>query len=456
MSQRKIVVIGGVAAGMSAASQAKRRSPEDRVIVFEKSDYISYGACGMPYNIGDPTREMDDLLVLKPETARKKRGIELWTRHEAVGLDSEGKTVTVRNLETGETFTEEFDALILATGARPTRMDFPGSDLPGVFLMRSFDEGKQIKQAVSDENPGRAVIIGAGYISMEMADVLTGLGWNVSILKRKRPIISKWHPDTIARVEEQLSGHGIEVHSNISIERAEAGDDGRIVKLWTNRGDFDVDLVIVAAGVHPVVDLALAGGLRLGDTGAIWVDQQQRTSVPGIWAAGDCAEAYHRILRRNDWIPLGTTANKQGRIAGANAIGAGLRFYGITGTTGFKIFDLEVSRSGLSLVQAKEEGFDPVFVTITQNSRAHGFPGGTPVQVTLIADGPTGIMLGGEILGRDNAAMRINIVATALASHLTVEDLQNLDLVYSPPLAPVWDPVLVAANQLIKKVGRKS
>lgn len=456
MAEEKIVVVGGVAAGMSAASQAKRRNPRSRVLVFEKGEFISYGACGMPYNIGDPTRAMEDLLVLSPKVAREKRGIELLTGHEAVALDIESKSLQIRNLEDARVFQESYDKLILATGARPTVLDLPGFDLPGVSVLRNFNEGKRVKAAVAHSKPGKAVIVGAGYIAMEMAHVLSELGFEVTILKRKRSIIPGWHPETIARVEAELTAHGVQVHSHISLERAEAGENGRVARVITQQGVFEADLVLVAAGVHPNVGLAVSGGLRIGETGAIWVDQQQQTSVPGVWAAGDCAEAYHRVLRRNQWIPLGTTANKQGRIAGANAVGAGLRFHGIVGTTGFKVFDLEVVRSGISVEPAKAEGFEPVSVTIQQSSRAHGYPGGNPVQVSLIADAPTGILLGGELVGRNSAAMRINIIATALASHLSVEDLQNLDLVYSPPLAPVWDPVLVAANQLIKKVGRKN
>ena len=209
---------------------------------------------------------------------------------------------------------------------------------------------------------------------------------------------------------------------------------------------------MLATGVRPNTELASAAGLRIGKTGAIWVNQRQQTTHEQVWSAGDCAEAYHRILRRNDWIPLGTTANKQGRIAGANIAGAPQQFRGIVGTCGFKVFDLEIARTGIGEVEAKTEGFDPVAVTIRQRSRAHGYPGGVPVQVHLVADRETGLLLGAEITGTEGAALRVNAVATALAAHMTVADLQNLDLVYAPPFAPVWDPVLVAANQIIKKV----
>jgi NADPH-dependent 2,4-dienoyl-CoA reductase/sulfur reductase-like enzyme len=227
-----------------------------------------------------------------------------------------------------------------------------------------------------------------------------------------------------------------------------------VAAVHTDQGSIAADLVVVAVGVRPNVSLAADAGLRIGDTGAIWVNQYQQTSNPQVWAAGDCSESYHRVLRRNAWVPLGTTANKQGRVAGANAAGARQRFAGIVGTAGFVVFDLQVARTGLGVAEAEAEGFEPVWVTIRQRSRAHGIAGGAPVQVTLVADGPSGILLGAELVGAEGAALRADILATALAAHLTVADVQNLDLVYAPPFAPVWDPVLVAANQLVKKVGR--
>jgi NADPH-dependent 2,4-dienoyl-CoA reductase/sulfur reductase-like enzyme len=449
----RIVVIGGVAAGMSAASQARRRNPEARLVVFERGDQISYGACGMPYNIADPQRVMDDLVVLTPEQARDDRGIELHLGHEVISLDPEAAEVLVRNLATEEERREPYDALIIATGARATQLRFAGNDLPGVVALRTLDDGRQIRRLL-EHGPTRAVIIGGGYIGMEMAHVLVARGLHVTVLEKMPQILPGWHPDTVARVEEVLKDHGVELHTGVTLTAAEAGQDGSVKEVVTDAGRFAADLVLVAAGVRPNVELAADAGLRLGETGAIWVNQYQQTSSQAIWAAGDCAEAYHRILRKNAWIPLGTTANKQGRISGANAVGGNLRFRGIVGTAGFVVFDQEVARTGLSLEQARSEGFEPVLVTIRQRSRAHAYPGGTMIQVTLIADGPSGLLLGAEITGKEGAALRINTVAAALATHLNVVDLQGLDLAYAPPFAPVWDPLLVAANQLIKKVGR--
>ncbi len=453
-SAPRIVIVGGVAAGMSAASQAKRRSPHARVMVFERGPYISYGACGMPYNIEDPQRNIEDLVVLTPEKAREDRGIELHLNHEVVSVDPAGKSLRVRDKGSGEERTEGYDALVLATGASAVRLPLPGFDLPGVTVLRELTDGALIKRLLA-KGRRRAAVVGAGYIGMEMAHVLCARGLQVTVLEKLPQILPGWGQDTVALVLEELQRHDVSVRTGVTVTGAEAGPEGSVARVLTDSGPVEADLVIQAVGVRPNGRLAAEAGLRLGETGAIWVNQYQQTSDEAIWAAGDCAEAYHRVLRRNAWIPLGTTANKQGRIAGANAVGAGQRFAGIVGTAGFKVFDLEVARSGLGLEQARAEGFEPVSVTIKQRSRAHAYPGASPIQVTLVADGPTGVLLGAELVGREGAALRANVIAAALASHMTVADLQGLDLVYAPPVAPVWDPVLVAANQLIKKTGRR-
>ncbi len=399
----RTIVVGGVAAGMSAASQIRRRRPETKVTVFERGNYISYGACGMPYNIEDPDRSIEDLVVLSAEEARSQRGIDLRLRHEVTGIDLDRGAVTVKDLDNDRELDEHFDALVLATGGRAVRLPLPGFDLPGVEVLRELGDGAAIKKILEDE-PRKAVIVGAGYIGMEMAHVLTARGLEVTVLEKLPQLLPGWHEETVAVVEETLTGHGVDFHTGVTVEGAEAGPDGRVAAVSTDGGRYDADLVLVAAGVRPNVELASSSGLRIGDTGAIWVNQHQQTSHDQVWSAGDCAEAYHRILRRNVWIPLGTTANKQGRIAGANVLGVGQRFRGIVGTAGFVVFDLEVARSGIGEEEAAAEGFDPVAVSIRQSSRAHGYPGGVPIHVHLVADRETGLLLGGELVGREGAA----------------------------------------------------
>jgi NADPH-dependent 2,4-dienoyl-CoA reductase/sulfur reductase-like enzyme len=273
------------------------------------------------------------------------------------------------------------------------------------------------------------------------------------MLERVDQLLPGWHADTVEAVAAELDAHGVDYRTGVTVESANRGKNGQVTSVATNGGRLKADLVLVAAGVRPNTELASDAGLRIGSTGAIWVNQYQQTSDDAVWAAGDCAEAYHRVLRRNAWVPLGTTANKQGRTAGANIVGADQRFRGIVGTAGFVVFDLEVARAGIGEAAARDEGFDPVSVTIRQRSRAHGYPDGAAVQVHLVADRETGLLLGGELTGREGAALRVNILATALAAHMTVAELQQLDLAYAPPFAPVWDPVLVAANQLAKKIA---
>lgn len=451
---QRVVVIGGVAAGMSAASQVRRRRPEAHVTVFEQGAHISYGACGMPYILEDPARSMDEVVVLTPEEARSDRGIDLRLRHRVLALDLAAGEVRVRDLVAESEHNEPFDALVYCTGAEPVTLPLPGFELPGVMPLRDYDDGTRLAAALADE-VRRAVIIGGGYIGMEMAHVLTERGIAVTVVEKLPQILPGWHAATMREVAAELERHGVEVRTGAAVEGAEAAADGRVAAVTVDGATIETDLVLVAAGIRPRTALARAAGLRIGDSGAVWVNQHQRTSHDAVWAAGDCAEAYHRVLRRNVWIPLGTTANKQGRIAGANAAGLVERFRGIVGTAGFLAFDLEVARTGLGPDEAAAEGFEPVHVVIRQRSRAHSFSVGSPVQVVLVADAPTGLLLGCEITGRDGAALRINPIAAALATHSTVSDLQSLDLVYAPPFAPVWDPILVAANQLSNKVGSR-
>ncbi len=451
----RVLVVGGVAAGMSAASQVRRRLPSAQVVVFERGPYISYGACGIPYNIEDTQRTMDDLVVLTAEQARSERGIDLRLRHDVRGIDLGRQLLTVRDVEAGSETHEPFDALVLATGARPVRPPLPGADLPGVLVLRELTDGVAFKREL-EGSVRRVAIVGAGYIGLEMAHVLTARGLDVTVLEKMPQILPGWHAETVATVLETLTRQSVDVRTGISVTGFEAGQEGRVAAVATDDGPIATDLVLLAVGIRPNVKVALDAGLKIGVSGAIWVNQYQQTSHPQVWAAGDCAEAYHRVLRRNAWIPLGTTANKQGRIAGANAVGANERFRGIVGTAGFMTFDLEVARTGLGLEQAREESFDPIAVTIRQRSRAHGYPGGCPIQVHLVADRPTGLLLGGELVAREGAALRVNVLACTLAAHQTVSDVQGLDLVYAPPFASVWDPLLVAANQLSKKLGRSA
>jgi NADPH-dependent 2,4-dienoyl-CoA reductase/sulfur reductase-like enzyme len=450
----RVVVIGGVAAGMSAASQARRRRPDAEVVVLERGPHVSYGACGLPYNIEDPSRPIDDLVVITAERLRSERRIDVRTRHEALAIDTAARTVRVRDLSTGGQYTLPYDSLVIATGASASRPPLPGLDRPGVFVLRELTDGAAIKAHLAAARPARAVIVGAGYVGMEMAEALTRRGLEVTVLEKLGQVVPGYQPAIAQQVAEELARHGVRVETGLAVEAVERGPGSDPLSVRTDRGSFPAGLVLVSVGVRPNVALARAAGVALGETGAIRVDEGLRTSAPGVYAAGDCAEAMHLVSARPAWIPLGTTANKQGKVAGANAAGERERFAGIVGTAAFRVFDLEVARTGLGAAEARGLGLDAVAAPSTQVSRGHAYPGGTPVTTVLVAERGTGRLLGGQMAGREGVAKRIDVLAAALHARMTVDEVEGLDLSYAPPLAPVYDPVLVAATVARKDLRR--
>jgi NADPH-dependent 2,4-dienoyl-CoA reductase/sulfur reductase-like enzyme len=450
----RIVVIGGVAAGMSAASQARRRSPGSEVVVLERGPYVSYGACGMPYNIEDPARSMEDLVVLTPKRARQERGIDVRTRHEVISIDTGSRSVLVRNLATNADYDLSYDALVVATGAVAAKPAIAGLDRPGVFVLRELTDGAALKRHLAEADPRRAVIVGAGYIGMEMAEVLRGRGLEVTVLEKLAQVVPGFDVAIAELVLAELRRHGVRAETGVGVQAVEA-DGGAALRVRTDRAAFPADLVLVSVGVRPNVALAREAGIPLGETGAIAVDAAMRTGVPGVFAAGDCAEAHHLVAGRSAYVPLGTTANKQGKVAGANAAGADERFGGIVGTAAFKVFDLEVGRTGLGPEEARRAGFDAVTALSRHGSRGHAYPGGAAITTVLVAEEGSGRLLGGQMAGAGAVAKRVDVLATALYARLTVADLESLDLSYAPPFAPVYDPILIAATVARKELSRR-
>ncbi len=439
----RIVVIGGVAAGMSAASQAKRRAPQAEVIALERGAYVSYGACGMPYNIEDPQRDIEDLVVITPAEFRHARGIDVRIRHEVCAIDPTHKTLAVRDFVNGRDYVQDYDRLVIATGARAVRLPIPGLDLPGVFQLRELTDGAAIKRFLDDSSPRRATIIGAGMIGMEMADVLTRRGLTVQIFERDGQVIPGFEPVIAELVTGELQRHGVRIDTGVAVQAIEVRDQGLVVR--TDRGDAATDLVIVAAGVRPSVDLAQGAGVKLGASGAIAVDAMQRTGIADIYAAGDCAEAFHEVLGQAVYIPLGTTANKQGKVAGANAAGGAERFAGIVGTAGFKVFGIEVARTGVGAAEISRHGLDALSCVSRHSSRGHHYPGSATITTVLFVERGSGRLLGAQMAGGDTVAKRIDVFAVALRARMRVDEVESLDLSYAPPFAPVYDPVIIAA-----------
>jgi NADPH-dependent 2,4-dienoyl-CoA reductase/sulfur reductase-like enzyme len=440
---KRLIVIGGVAAGMSAAAKAKRVTPDIEAVVYERSPYISYAACGMPYFIAGDVADYRSLLARTPDQMARQ-GVEVHVRHEVTAVDADARTVTVRDLERGREFEQRYDRLVIATGARPVRPRLPGLDLEGVFVLRALDEGRAIRRFVADHQPRRALVIGGGYVGVEMAETFRRLGLEVKMAIRSGQVMRTALDDDVREVvEEELARQGVDV----VMDKPVACEGTRRVEAVVTAGErYPCDVALLGIGVRPEVSLARAAGVALGATGAIATDDHMRTNLPGVYAAGDCAEAFHLLTGEPAYIPLGSTANKQGRVAGTNAAGGEAAFGGVVGTMVVRAFDLAVARTGLTAAQARALGYTVRAPMIKAMDASHYFPGVAPIHVKLVVDEETGRLLGGQIAGRRGVAKRIDVVATALHHRLTVADVQRLDLSYAPPFAPVWDPILVAAN----------
>lgn len=444
------VVIGGDAAGMSAASRAKRNRPDIRVTVIEKTQDVSFSACGMPYNIADPSRPMEDLVVREAKAFRKQ-GIAVLTGHHATRIDRTAKTVSGLTWE-GNPFSVSYDALLIATGASAIIPDVPGLDLPGVMVLKHLEDGRRIKKFIQDADVKRSVIIGMGYIAMEMCEALRQRHIHVSMIKPGPGLLPWMEPQLSGVVQQELESCDIALYPGVRILGVQQGENGLVV-----RGDgieIEADMIIVAVGVMPNSGIAVEAGLETSAFKAILTDSRLRTSDFNIYAAGDCADAFHAVTGQRVWVPLALRANRAGWAVADNVCGKPVSLPGIVGTAVFKVFGLEVARTGLTVQESMAAGFHPVSGVIQSRSRAHAHPGASQIWVQMVADQKTGRLLGAQMVGREGAAHRINAVAVALHNKMTVEDFSRTDLAYAPPFGPVWDPLLTAANQLLKKIAR--
>jgi NADPH-dependent 2,4-dienoyl-CoA reductase/sulfur reductase-like enzyme len=445
----RLAIIGGDAAGMSAASRARRRDPGLEIVAFERGPYTSYSACGIPYYLARDFTDHERLVVRGPEEHRR-RGIDARTHHEVVGIDLDARTLAVRDHARGRDLVEPFDRLLVATGAVAVAPPVPGADL--VEPARTIDAAERFHRAL--EAGGRtAVVIGAGYIGIEMAEALSRRGLRVTLVERSGQVMSgALDPDMARHVQDGAEGVGIEVRLEDPVEAIEHGDNGPPVAVRTAGGTLDADHVVLAAGVRPAVDVAAGAGLEVGEQGGLTVDDHQRCpGHDGVYAAGDCVESWHRLLERPVNVQLGTHANKQGRIAGVNLTGGDAAFPGVIGTAVTRICGREVGRTGLTVAEAEElAGLDVVAAVARSTTRAAYFPGTGDIWVKLVAERSTGRLLGGQIVGVEGAAKRVDVLATAIWSGMTVHELELLDLGYAPPVAPVFDPVLVAASATVR------
>ncbi len=443
--KENLVIIGGVAAGLAAAMQARRRSPELNITVLEKTQDISYSACGIPYVISGIIPSLGNLIVHSKEYFQEKHKIEIKPGCEAKEIFPAKSTITI--YDNGKQSELSYTNLVIATGATAVCPNIEGRDLEGIHVLRHIVHGRKIMADLERNNPSKAVIVGAGYIGLELAEALYARGLSVTIIEAKDKVMNTIGDSLCDAVVNELKRHNVEIIFGEKVTAFE-GKSGRVSRVTTsNNRTIEADIVCVGVGVHANSDLAKRAGLETGTSGAIVTDNYQRTNISNIYAAGDCCEVLNRVSGKRVWFPLGQPAVKQGWVAGANASGFGTseKYAGIVGTNIVKVFDLELARTGLGFEEAQELGFDVDVIENETNSRAGYYPNGSKIFTRLIFD-RRGKLLGAQMAGREGVAQRIDVYASALYASLKLGDVENLDLAYAPPFAPTIDPIQRAAN----------
>lgn len=454
--KRRILVIGGLAAGPSAASKAKRYAdgvPD--VVLFEQGEFISYGICEIPYFISNEISQPQQLVIYSPERLLNEKGVTAKTHHIVEEIIPSKKEIRVCNLNDHTTTNEKYDKLIIATGSKPKQLSIEGVNARNVFTIKSLDGAYALKKFLDEERPRQAVIIGAGFIGIEMADALSTHGIEVDILCRRAFPLSHLEIDAKKVLLEELERNKVRFHPEETAEWFGVGAKGNVVAVGTKSGTIETDLVIVAIGVEPNSSLAENAGIEIGKLGGISVnDKMKALGAEDIFAAGDCCELRNIITRKPMYIALATTASKTARVAGENAAGGNAVFKGTMRAIGVRAFTKEVAHVGLSADEAKEGNFDPVVNTVRVPSKVGMMPGSEELLITLIADRRSSRLLGANIIGGEGAVLRANVFASAIRHGLSINDVAELDLIYTPPYAPLWDGILVSAQQMKKKLPK--
>ncbi len=439
----KAVVLGGVAAGMSAASKFKRAKPDALVTVYERGNFLSYGACGLPYFIGgqnpDPAK-----LIARTQTQFEEAGIQTRLRHEALRVDAVLKKVQIKNHETGEVFWDDYDVLMVAVGCDSVMPKIEGANLPGVFYVKTMEDGLLFHKIARLDGVREVVVVGGGYIGVEMAEAMLALGKKVTVIEAAERLLTPFEPEFSELAAQELEKNGVTVRLSERVTAFIESGDRRVVR--TDRSEYPADVVLAAFGVIPATGFLKDTGIEMARNGALIVDRQQRTTLPDVFAAGDCAVCWHRVARENYFLPLGTVANKCGRVAGANMAGAHEEFEGALGTAAIKVLDLEMARTGLGEADAKRLNLDYAVRMVTASDHPAYYPDPTKLLIKLIYEKRSLRLLGANIAGAKGAVLRGDIFATAIHAGLTTAELGMLDLAYAPPFATVWDAVQIAAN----------
>ncbi len=448
MKHYDLLVIGGVAAGMSAASQARRANREISIGVFEKSNYVSYGACGMPYYISDLIGDHQRLIAIDKDDYISKRQIDIFTNTVALKVDFKEGTVTIQAGSDEELYS--YNKLVIATGAKPVVPPIDGIESDNVFVLRNLNDGIAIKEFIQRYYPQSGVLIGGGFIGLEMAESFRELGIESTIIEKMESVAMTMDGEIRDRITEKLRENDVSILTSIDINRISRNGNKLVIHYDDNV--LETDLIIVSIGVLPNTDFLRGSELNMNERGAIVVDEKSQTNLKGVYAAGDCATVKHLITGKDVYMPLGSTANKQGRVAGLQAAGIQTEiFKGIVGSQLVKIFDLEVGKTGFTEREAEMNGIRAESSVVTWKDMAGYCPASENIFVKITINSDTREIIGGQLVGKRGAAQRTNVIATAISANMTIDDFAYLDLGYAPPFAPVWDSLLVAAQKLVKR-----
>lgn len=443
MINRRILIVGGVAGGASAAARARRIDEQAEIIMFEKGPYISFANCGLPYYVGGEIGDRSALLLQTPESFKSRFNVDSRVFHEVMAINRPAKSITVRNLVTKEEYQESYTALILSPGATPIRPQLPGIDAPNIYTVRSVPDSDAIVAFVQTDRARRVVVIGAGFIGLEMVENLHRLGLQVTLVEKSIQVLPPLDPEMAAFISIPLEQMGVEVVLGDGIAGF-AGEDRATAVLLESGRAIEADMFILGIGVRPDTRLAKEAGLAIGSSGGIAVNAFMQTSDPDIYSAGDAVEVVNLVTGQKGLIPMAGPANKQGRTAGANAAGGSFKFPGAIGTGIVRVGDQVVASTGLSEKVARRQGLDVFSAYSMSGSHADYFPGAQQMIIKLVAENESGRLLGAQIIGGDGVDKRADVFATAIMGRLSVEDLTNLDLAYAPPFGSAKDPVLVA------------
>ena len=439
----KVVIVGGVAGGATAAARIRRLDEQAEIVVFERSGYISYANCGLPYYIGDVITDPEELTLQTPESFFSRFRVDMKVRHEVTAIHPERKTVSVKNLETDEVFEESYDKLILSPGAKPTQPRLPGVGIDKLFTLRTVEDTFRIKEYINQNHPKSAVLAGGGFIGLELAENLRELGMDVTIVQRPKQLMNPFDADMASMIHGEMRKHGVKMALGYTVEGFEERNGGVDVLLKDN-APLHADMVVLAIGVTPDTALAREAGLELGIKGSIVVNDRMETSVPDIYAAGDAVQVKHYVTGEDALISLAGPANKQGRIIADNICGGDSRYLGSQGSSVIKVFDMTAATTGINETNARKAGLDVDTVILSPMSHAGYYPGGKVMTMKVVFEKGTYRLLGAQIVGYDGVDKRIDVLATAIHAGLKATQLKDLDLAYAPPYSSAKDPVNMA------------